>query len=72
MLSSLVLSQSLSDLNLLKRIKVFCMKFLFANRGVKKDLAHDPATVTEVSCPSFAILISVVSCAGGETYSYWV
>jgi hypothetical protein len=35
------------------------VKFALLNRGVRKDLAHFPAVVTEVSWPSFAADISI-------------
>jgi len=44
--------------DLLRRTKVFCMKFELLNRGVRNDLAQFPAVVTEVSWPSSAIHIS--------------
>ncbi len=47
--------------NLLRRTKVFFMKFEFVSKGVRNDLAHCPATVTELSWPSFAVDISIIS-----------
>lgn len=47
--------------NLLRRIKVFCMKLLLLSSGVRNERAHFPAVVTEVSCPSFAAVVSSVS-----------
>ena len=42
----------------LRRTSVLFINFGLLSRGVRKDLAHFPATVTEVSCPSFAFMES--------------
>lgn len=39
---------------LLNMMSVFCMNVGLDRRGSRKPLAQEPATVTEVSCPSFA------------------
>lgn len=41
-----------------------CMKFSLARRGVRKLLAHSPATVTDESCPSSASEVSIMSEGG--------
>lgn len=48
-------SQNTGERCLLSRTKVLFMKLLFERRGVRNDLAHFPAVVTLVSCPSFAV-----------------
>ena len=35
------------------------MKFELLSKGVRKDLAHAPAVVTDVSWPSFAATVSI-------------
>ena len=45
--------------DLLKRTNVLCMKFELLSKGVRKDLAHAPAVVTDVSWPSFAATVSI-------------
>ena len=40
--------------NALRATRVLERKFWLERRGSRKDLAHVPAVVTEVSCPSFA------------------
>jgi hypothetical protein len=40
------------------------MKWLLLKRGVRNDLAHFPAVVTEVSCPSLARKIRMLNIAG--------
>jgi hypothetical protein len=49
------------------------MKFELLSKGVRKDLAHAPAVVTDVSWPSFATTVSI---GNGDsdikrTYSCW-
>ena len=52
-------SPSKRTANLLKSTNVLFMKFELLSSGVRNDLAHFAAVVTEVSWPSFAAEISI-------------
>jgi hypothetical protein len=52
--------------NALRATRVLDRKFVLERRGSRKDLAHVPAVVTEVSCPSFAkMFLDEVGLEGG-------
>lgn len=58
----------------LNKTNVLERKLGFERRGSMKLFTHTPAVVTEVSCPSFAVLKSVrkspLNESGESTYSY--